>query len=138
MSKLLLVFFVLTAFTSVAQELALCGENFSSSEGKAVFMIYRQQDDMPKMPFKTIIAEIKDGKAETLSALPYGDYAIILLHDKNQNGKVDHSFGFPAEPLGYSNDWTFSLFSGMPSFEKLKFTFSKGQQQETISITYKK
>ncbi len=123
---------------STAQELTLCGEYFLSTQGKVVFMIYREQDDMPKAPFKTITAEIRNGKAEAILSIPFGDYAIILLHDKNQNGKVDHSFGFPAEPLGYSNEWKFSLFSGMPSFGKLRFTFSKDRVKEMVPITYKK
>ena len=37
--------------------------------------------------------------------LPYGEYAISVYHDKNDNGKLDTGmFRIPKEPLGTSND----------------------------------
>ena len=38
--------------------------------------------------------------SESLTWQPYGDYAAILVHDKNKNGIIDHKWGIPAEPLG--------------------------------------
>jgi outer membrane protein len=57
--------------------------------------------------------------------LAFGDYAVVVLHDGNDNGEVDHNFlGLPTEPLGFSNGFKLGLFSGKPTFEKLRFTFS--------------
>ena len=70
--------------------------------------------------------------------MAYGDYAAILVHDENGNGKIDHSFGLPAEQLGYTNNWTLGVFTGMPSFAKLKFSFNADRQSVPVSITYKK
>jgi uncharacterized protein (DUF2141 family) len=55
--------------------------------------------------------------------IPIGEYAAIAYHDKNSNSTLDHKMGFPNEPMGFSNNWNFSLFSGMPTFKKLKFNF---------------
>jgi uncharacterized protein (DUF2141 family) len=37
--------------------------------------------------------------------LPPGDYAVLVLHDENANGKLDRGlFGIPKEGIGASND----------------------------------
>ena len=106
------------------EKLAIVAGNFESNSGKAVVNLFRQQDDIPKKPFRTGTAEIVNGRATIwFENLPVGDYAAILFHDENSNGIVDHRFGFPNEPMGFSNNWRLSLFSGMPTFEKLKFEF---------------
>jgi uncharacterized protein (DUF2141 family) len=64
--------------------------------------------------------------------LPFREYAIIVVHDLNLNDVIDHKWGFPAEPLGYSNKWKLSLFSGMPTFDKLKFVFDKSNQNYSV------
>jgi len=56
---------------------------------------------------------------------PYGEYSAILWHDVNGNGTLDHRWEIPAEPMGFSNNWELSILSGMPSFEKLRFEFTK-------------
>ena len=99
--------------------------NFSDHSGEAIVQIFRKNDDVPKTPYKQSMGKIKNGKAVIVfEELPYGEYAAILVHDKNQNYKVDHKFGFPSEPLGFTNNWRMTVLSGIPSFEKLKFMFS--------------
>ncbi len=52
--------------------------------------------------------------------LPPGEYAIALLHDANDNGKMDkNGIGMPKEGFGFSND-AMGTF-GPPSFKKSKF-----------------
>ena len=90
---------------------------------------------MTKNLFMEANSTLKGGKAElTFERLPYGFYAAILYHDENNNGKLDHLFFMPNEPLAFTNDWRLSLFSGMPSFEKLKFRFSSDSSSYKIEI----
>ena len=113
--------------------------SFNSDKGNAVIFLFRKTGNIPKSPFLIARSSVKNGKAEiSFANLPFGDYAAILLHDENANGEIDHSWGIPSEPLGYTNNWTLSLFSGMPSFEKLKFNFSPVKTQQTISISFNK
>jgi len=106
------------------ERLTIVAGNFKSTSGKAVVNLFRQQDDIPKKPFRTGSAKIVNGRATIgFENLPVGYYAAILFHDENSNDIVDHRFGFPNEPMGFSNNWRLSLFSGMPTFEKLKFEF---------------
>ena len=99
---------------------------FESNTGKAILLLYRPEDDVPKKPFMHINTEIINQESVIrVKNLPYGEYAAIIVHDKNKNGIIDHKWGMPAEPLGYTNNWKLSLFSGMPNFEKLKFHYSE-------------
>jgi uncharacterized protein (DUF2141 family) len=113
--------------------------NFNNDNGKAVLFLFRKDDKIPHNSFKTITTEIKDKKAVfEIQNLAFQVYAIMLLHDENNNGKIDHSMGLPSEQLGYSNHWELGFFTGMPTFSKLKFQFSATQHFQNINITYKK
>jgi uncharacterized protein (DUF2141 family) len=101
-------------------------DNFKSNKGKAMVNLFRKGDDVFKKPFLQAKALIENGKSQVIiKDLPYGEYAAILWHDENSNGILDHSWGLPAEPMGFSNNWKLSIFSGMPTFDKLRFEFTK-------------
>lgn len=109
--------------------------NFEVNTGVAVVQLFREQDDIPKKPFVKSTGSItKNESMITFSDLPYGDYAVIVFHDVNGNGILDHKFGFPNEPMGFSNDWKLSLFSGMPTFGKLKIEFSAEKKLRIIKL----
>jgi uncharacterized protein (DUF2141 family) len=106
---------------------------FENNSGQAMLHLYRKTDDVPKKPYMVVKAKIVNKDASfAIKNLPYGDYAAIIMHDENGNGKIDNNFGMPTEPMGFSNNWKFGVFSGMPSFEKLKFTYSA--TKSTINI----
>lgn len=114
--------------------LTIKASNFSRDSGKAVVNLFREADDIPKKPFMQSSSDIVNGKAVVTFQIPYGNYAAILFHDENSNQELDHKFGFPNEPMGFSNEWNLTLFSGMPSFNKLKFHFSDEKPAHNIKI----
>jgi len=63
-----------------------------------------------------------DGNGEfeaVFAALPAGDYAVVAVHDANDNGKLDTGFlGFGAESYGYSNN--VHPWFGRPDFDDTK------------------
>lgn len=73
-------------------------------------------------------------KAATLAlaAVPPGEYAIVLLHDENKNGKMGTSFGFPTEGFGVSNNpktgWK------APRWPAAKFTVAAGDGSERVLV----
>ena len=98
---------------------------FVDNSGQLLVQLFRKSDKVPAKPFKVIKAKIVANKSVVVvENLPFGEYAAILVHDKNMNGHIDHSWGIPNEPLGYTNNWKLSILSGMPTFEKLKIIFS--------------
>ncbi len=104
--------------------------------GQVIVQLYKKGDDLPNAPFIRLKSKIKNRRAALVSDnLPYGDYAAIIFHDQNQNGELDHRFGLPNEPMTFTNNWELSLFSGMPSFEKLKFVYSAENPLFMVAMT---
>jgi uncharacterized protein (DUF2141 family) len=130
--------FLLIVFYCNAQPsgtLTIEATNFQSDKGVAVVHLFRKQDDVPKNPFLETTHAIVNGKAIIVfHNLLYGEYAVLLFHDENSNRKLDHRFGLPNEPMGFSSNWKLSLFSGMPTFNKLRFEFSESKSEFTIMI----
>lgn len=82
---------------------------------------------------KLAIATITSGQAvcEFPNVGP-GSYAIGMLHDENNNGKMDTNFvGIPTEGYGASNDARGSM--GPPSFNSARFAF-KGDAPVTLQL----
>ena len=121
---------------TVQGDLVINASGFADESGQAVANLFRVGDDVLHPPHTFVTASIHHGKATlTFPQLPYGSYAISVFHDKNSNNKIDHSFFmFPAEPLGFSNGYEVSLFAGLPSFEKLRFTFDADTKPVEITV----
>lgn len=65
--------------------------------------------------------------------LEAGEYAIVVVHDANDNGVYDAGmFGFGGESVGYSNNA--SSWLGRPGFEDAKFTVGEAGQSIHISL----
>ncbi len=112
---------------------------FENNNGKARLLIFSSKDKsaFPKEKDKAygkFIMPIKDNKVSfTFENLPYGDYAISVHHDEDNNGKVNSNLiGIPNEGLGSSNDA--KGFMGPPSFDKAKITLNKEQLSIIINM----
>ncbi len=56
--------------------------------------------------------------------LPPGDYAVSVMHDENDNGKLDANFmGMPTEGYGFSNN---PQTLRKPTFEQARFPLEAG------------
>ena len=68
-----------------------------------------------------------------IDSLVYGEYAVRVFHDENENEKIDSNFlGIPTEDYGYSNDA--SDWFGPPSWEKAKFIFNQPEMRLEIKV----
>lgn len=110
------------------QVLTLRVHGLKHERGQVVANLFREGDDVMKHRnrFGQALAPVSGGEA-TLSFrdLAWGRYAIVVFHDENGNGELDHNmFRFPAEPLGFSNNFRLGPLSGLPTFDKLGFSFS--------------
>ena len=66
-----------------------------------------------------------------LMSMP-GDYAVVVVHDANDNQKLDNGFlGFGAESFAYSNEASNPLF-GRASFEDAKIAVSGETKIEIV------
>jgi uncharacterized protein (DUF2141 family) len=73
--------------------------------------------------------------AVVLTNLDPGQYAIILFHDENGNGKLDkNALGVPTEPYGFSNN--VRGFLGPPSFEEAVMKVNADDKAVRIVLIY--
>lgn len=108
-----------------AANLIIHASGFAHERGQAIASLFYEGDDVFKKPRARVMSAIQEGKAILVfPELMPGHYAVLVFHDENGNGDLDHNtLRLPAEPLGYSNGFELNLFSGLPSFGKLRFAF---------------
>jgi uncharacterized protein (DUF2141 family) len=67
--------------------------------------------------------------------IPPGTYALVVIHDENDNGKLDTNWaGIPTEGYGFSNDAKALL--GAPAFSAASFAYDGRSLDLTISLRY--
>ena len=95
-------------------------DNLTSDEGKASFSLHTADTFMKGPGLMNASSEIKDGKAVVVfSNVQPGEYAIIGMHDANENGKMDfRENGMPLENYGTSNN---TMAFGPPQYDEAKF-----------------
>lgn len=110
-------------------------DGFASNAGHAIARLYTPGMQVTGEPVRSVKAEIINGSAHfDFTELLAGEWAVVVVHDRNDNGRIDHTLGLPSEPLGFSNGFRLSLFSGMPTFEKLRFVLSSATASQRVTV----
>ncbi len=104
-------------------------------EGRVRAQIYSSDpDEFLEKGMKLVRVDMPiDGADEPTLCVPLpspGTYALVVLHDKNANGKAD----FFTEGFGFSNNPKLSL--GPPDPEEVMFLADVGISQHDISLSY--
>ena len=141
---------VLLANSALAAELRITIEGVRSDAGEILIGLYDNADG-----FKSAVANAakrgllpdssrligtairaKRGVVSTVfTQLPKGRYAIIVIHDENDNGRLDeNSFGVPTEGYGFGNDAQ-ALLSA-PSFDAAAVTVADTDISASIKLIY--
>lgn len=69
-----------------------------------------------------------------IDGLPYGQYAIAVIHDANNNAKLDTLLGIPREGFGFSRNPTINF--GPPRFKAAEFPLNGDGQVQSITMRY--
>jgi uncharacterized protein (DUF2141 family) len=106
-----------------------------NSKGTVQITLYNKDGSIPdehyKNYFKMEKVNITNGKSQcTFSNLPKGNYAVNILHDENNNGKIDKGLILPKEGIGFSNYSSIGL-TNRPNFKKASFELT---QNKTIKV----
>ncbi len=106
-------------------------------KGNISILIFKNEDGWPNEYRKAVFAKGTPVKAERIvqevKNLPYGTYAIAILHDINDNKVADKSiFGIPQEPFGFSNYP--KLTFGVPDFEDVAFELNTPNKEMVIKM----
>ena len=70
----------------------------------------------------------------TFSHVVPGDYALVVLHDENSNGKVDTMLGIPREGVGFSRDAPIRF--GPPKWDAVRFHVPNGPSATSVTFKY--
>ncbi len=141
MNYLYLVFSLLFALETLGQSnltnLQVSISGASSDVGSIRILVFSKPSGFPdqvKQAVRSISLPSKNGKASfKLTDLPTGTYAIGVIHDQDNNGKLStNAVGYPTEKFGFSNNP--KVYFGPPSFEKAAFVLGKTAVSLDISL----
>jgi uncharacterized protein (DUF2141 family) len=92
-------------------------------DGEVVGYLYKegQKLKLKGEHYRRVSVRAREGSVSlTFVNIPKGDYAILILHDEDKDGKLDmYFFGPPKEGVCASNNP-----KGHPKFEEARFTLS--------------
>lgn len=114
-------------------------EKLQNSKGVVQFALYNKDGSIPDEDYKNYYrlekAKIVNGKSEiTFKNLPKGKYAVNILHDENNNSKIDKGLLLPKEGIGFSNYQSIGL-KNRPNFSKASFELNTDKTVE-VKVIY--
>lgn len=100
-------------------------EGLRNSKGVVQFALYNSDEIFPDEHYKNYYrrasAKIVNGTSTiTFANLPAGKYAVNILHDENNDGKIKKGFILPVEGIGFSNYQSIGI-SNRLVFQKASF-----------------
>ena len=125
---LFLVLFAPVANTDVQHELVIRITNIKDTSGKPLLVgVYANKSSYNKK----VLA--KTSEVTVTFKLPPGEYAVGLMHDLNENGRIDKNWvGYPSEPFGFSKN--FKPMMGAPKFGDCSIDLRQGSQRIEIKL----
>lgn len=109
-----------------------------NDKGRVAVALFASAEDFPdqKRALAGQLTRIQKGKASvTFPNLLPGRYAVAVLHDENENSKMDFNFlGMPLEGYGFSNDASAPF--GPPSFDDAAFKLGPRASFVPVKVRY--
>lgn len=126
MKTFALTFFIIfSSLLSFAQEdtsqnITVTINNVKNNTGKVMLTLHNETTFLKSDGIQNIETKIENGKVKaTFKAIPSGTYAILILHDENENKAMDFDTNrMPLESYGMSNN---PLSYGPPQYHEAKF-----------------
>lgn len=115
--------------------IAVTVDNIQDVEGNLRAQIYGSNpDDFLEKGKKLVRVDVPVVTTDTsLICVPLpepGTYALVVMHDKNANGKAD----FFSEGFGFSNNPKLSF--GPPDAEEVMITAEQGVNEQSVTLNY--
>ncbi|MFN4241920.1 MAG: DUF2141 domain-containing protein [Tepidisphaerales bacterium] len=124
--------------TAPAAMLRVTVVNVRTQEGKLRLSVYDSPEGFPRDEQKAVarvVLKASEADAPVEFSLPPGRYAVAVLHDENDNGRMDTNFwGVPSEGYGVSNNVRPRFRA--PRFHEAAFDLPANGLQATVSMHY--
>jgi uncharacterized protein (DUF2141 family) len=136
--QLTFIILLLSSFQNQKKEtynLTIEVKELRNSTGTVLFALYNSDDALPDEHYKKYLKKltgkiVKGSSSVTFENLPAGKYAVNILHDEDNDGKIKKGIILPKEGIGFSNYESIG-FSNKPSFRKASFDL---QSDKTVKI----
>lgn len=115
------------------QDITVTVENIANTRGSLSIGLHSEDTFMKSGGVKNISSKITGNKVTvTFKNVAPGNYAIMVLHDENNNKQMDFEpNGMPAESYGISNN---PMLMGPPAFSDGKFEVASKNVELTIKF----
>jgi uncharacterized protein (DUF2141 family) len=107
----------------------------ASDDGVMRLALYNSVKSFPgKHPYRGYVLPVRQHKAVVVAEnLPFGEYAVAVFHDENNNEELDRNFlGIPTERYGFSNNARGIV--GPPSFEQSKIILNTATHAISLEV----
>jgi len=114
-------------------------DELRNNKGVVQFALYNKVGSIPDENYekyykkKTVKIE-KNTALVIFDDLKPDDYAVNILHDENENGKIDKGWVLPIEGIGFSNYKSIGL-TNRPNFSNASFEVRKNKTVE-VKVIY--
>ncbi|MEL6348259.1 MAG: DUF2141 domain-containing protein [Myxococcota bacterium] len=134
-----MMFWLLSSLGFASSGLDVVITGLHSAQGRVGCSAFADESGWPGDPTAAKAAMLVDIRGDRavcrFTELPAGRYAIAVMHDENNNQKLDtNTFGFPAEGYGFSRDAPIRF--GPPSFDSAAVDYAGDDAQITVRIRY--
>lgn len=112
-------------------------QNIKSTKGIIRVAFYDKSSEFPSEKTMKFGKEFKPEKTGEVTVawkdIPFGEYAIAVFQDLNNNKKLDKNlFGYPKEPFGFSKNFKPKLSA--PNFNDCKINFNNNSNKFSIKL----
>jgi uncharacterized protein (DUF2141 family) len=112
---------------------------FRNGKGVAGGTVFASPEGWPEDPTKSVVQggfPIQGNEAKEEFQIPPGRYAIAVMHDENENHKLDKNFlGIPKEGFGFANNPRIGMSA--PSFDAAAHQVNCPETDVEIRLIYK-
>lgn len=129
------VYFSLAAAQAADFSIEVSVTGVEVDKGQVIAALYNSEDTYMKTSVEQLIGSPgKDDTAVlTFENQPPGEYAIAVVYDKNNDGKLDTGlFNIPTEKVGFSNDAPIRF--GPAKWSAAKFSLSDADLKTEINL----
>lgn len=108
-----------------------------SAKGSLRFCLTGDPDNFPScVDDKDALTRSIPASQRTISfdGLPHGNYALAVIHDENNNAKLDTMLGIPREGFGFSRNPPIGF--GAPRFSAARFQIDDDASEQQVRMRY--
>ena len=122
------------------QSLVVDVDSLRSTKGALIVCLTRLPDHFPDCTgdpdrrHYTVTAAQARSSGITIADLPPGGYALALIHDENNNRKLDTFAGIPREGVAFSRNPPIRF--GAPSFRSARFVIAGAPVEQDVTMKY--